>query len=34
MKKLLILDGNSVEGNLNIKKFKGLTYVPLFTKNY
>ena len=32
MKKLLIVDGNSLEGNLNIKKFKGLTYVPLFTK--
>jgi len=32
MKKLLIVDGNTEEGNLNIHKFSGLTYVPLFTK--
>jgi len=32
MKKVLIVDGNNTTGNLNIEKFKGLTYVPLFTK--
>lgn len=32
MKRLLLVDGNNEKGNLNIEKFKGLTYVPLFTK--
>jgi len=32
MKKLLIIEGNTDEDSLSIEKFKGLSYVPLFTK--
>ena len=33
MKKLLIIEGNTDKDSLNIQKFKGLSYVPLFTKS-
>jgi len=32
VKKLLIVDGNTDQGSININNFEGLTYVPLFTK--
>ncbi|NQY94369.1 MAG: type 1 glutamine amidotransferase [Campylobacteraceae bacterium] len=32
MKKLLVVDGNTDQGSINIKNFEGLSYIPLFTK--